>query len=105
LSPAATVSTLSPKLLLGAVHTHTQPLSPLKIIKFLQQMASDTSDAYDGCPPAARVFALSELWALVAEHSGLVGAWRPADECVQSFESGGEGVAANSAGAGDVRRV
>ena len=40
-----------------------------------------------------RVFALPELWGIIAEHSGFVGAWRLTGVCVASRE-GGEGVAA-----------
>ena len=40
-----------------------------------------------------RVVALPEFWTVVAEHSGLVGAWRLTGVCVASRE-GGEGVAA-----------
>jgi hypothetical protein len=43
-----------------------------------------------------------ELWALVAERSGIVGAWRLPGVCRASRV---EGMAANAAAAGGVRRV
>jgi hypothetical protein len=66
--------------------------------------------AYDDWAPAARVLARPELWGIIAEHSGVVGAWGltggvGADWGVQGFSRGGEGVAATPAGAGGVRRV
>ena len=49
-----------------------------------------------------RVTALPEFWTLVAEHSGIVGAWRLPGVCRASRV---EGMAANAAAAGGVRRV
>jgi hypothetical protein len=50
-------------------------------------MAPTTPGACDDWDPVAFVFALPELWGIVAEHRG------------------GEGVAAKPSGAGGVRRV
>jgi hypothetical protein len=47
-------------------------------------MAPTTPEASDWATD--RVTALPEFWALVAEHSGLVGAWRLAGVCVASRE-------------------
>jgi hypothetical protein len=44
-------------------------------------MGNCFSRAYDEWAPAARVAALPEMWALIAEHSGLVGAWRLMGVC------------------------
>jgi hypothetical protein len=53
-------------------------------------MAPTTPDAYDDRPPAARVLALPELWVIVAEHSGVVGAWRLMGVCRASREGAKE---------------
>jgi hypothetical protein len=45
-------------------------------------MAPTTPPAHDDWAPASRVAALVELWALVAEHSGVVGAWGLTGVCV-----------------------
>jgi len=46
---------------------------------------------------ADRVTALPEVWALVALHLGLVGAWRPMLVCKAARMVGGEGLSQNAA--------
>jgi hypothetical protein len=43
--------------------------------------AAAAEDACDDLAPAARVLARPEMWAIIAEHSGLVGAWRLTGVC------------------------
>ena len=42
--------------------------------------------AYDDWAPAARVLARPELWGIIAEHSGVVGAWGLTGVCRASRE-------------------
>jgi hypothetical protein len=53
-------------------------------------MAPTTPGACDDWDPVAFVFALPELWGIVAEHSGVVGAWRLTGVCRASREGAKE---------------
>ena len=79
--------------LLGAAAVFLAPFSIYAIyvigVVALVSMKSGPEEADVGCA-ASRVFARPELWAIIAEHSGFVGAWRLTGVCRASREGAKE---------------
>jgi hypothetical protein len=74
-----------------------------RVLKIRALRALDS--AMDSCPrhadcAASRVTTLPKLWALVAEHSGLVGAWRLTGVCTAAREGAKEWLRTLPEGAG-----